>query len=222
MKKRLLLVPTKLEAEGLTIRASDYPGLEIELCGFGMVEAAIQSAALIARYKPESVLLVGIAGLFASQANRIGSAACFERVAQYGIGSFGKTGFRTPAEMGLKSSSDESKADILEERKLETTGCPSVAPLLVTVPSSGLFDEKEILDFFKGKTPAGPPFAEDMEGYSVACAAAESRVQLTVFRGFSNVVGDRDVINWSIDQALNSVSSLVRSYLEAGEDDHQE
>jgi nucleoside phosphorylase len=61
-----------------------------------------------------------------------------------------------------------------------------------------------------------------MEGYAVACAAAESRVQQTVFRGFSNVVGDRDVINWSIDQALNSVSSLVRSYLEAGEDDHQE
>ncbi len=44
--------------------SGDDDRLAFQLCGFGPIAAAARAGALIARYKPERVLLVGIAGSF--------------------------------------------------------------------------------------------------------------------------------------------------------------
>lgn len=94
--KHLLLIPTDLERRILLPRLSgfsadsDHADLPSgtwlpRLCGFGLVVAAARTAELLARYRPDSVILAGIAGALDPNLP-LGSACEFDRVLVDGIG----------------------------------------------------------------------------------------------------------------------------------------
>lgn len=56
--------------------------------------------------------------------------------------------------------------------------------------------------------------AEDMEGFSVAMACRLQNTPLQIFRGISNVAGDRDKSNWKIADAINAAVELLQTTLE--------
>ena len=51
--------------------------------------------------------------------------------------------------------------------------------------------------------------AEDMEGFAVAVACRIASVPLTIIRGISNRVGDRDHERWQIKPALDAAAKLA-------------
>ena len=53
--------------------------------------------------------------------------------------------------------------------------------------------------------------AEDMEGFAVAFACALAGVPVSIVRGISNVVGDRDPAHWRIPAALAARARAARS-----------
>jgi hypothetical protein len=78
------------------LAAACGPAIRSELCGFGPVVAAARAAQLIAEHRPDSVLLVGIAGRMSDRL-AIGEAYAFERVACHGVGAGSGEAF-VPAE----------------------------------------------------------------------------------------------------------------------------
>lgn len=201
----LALVPTQLERDGI----ARHVDIECALCAFGPIVAAARTVQLIAECRPEKVLLLGIAGGFDDGAE-VGTAYMFREVACYGVGVGSGDEFQTASAMGWAQWSDRG-ATINERLGLHIPAGRStvIGELLLTTPSisSHQGDARRRRELFPRA------IAEDMEGFGVAVACHLSGVPLTIVRGISNVVGDRDHQNWRVDDALAAVAESARAIL---------
>lgn len=210
----LVLVPTELELERLAPRV-DQSGsaVTVELCGFGPVAAAARAAQQIEADRPRRVILAGIAGTFSPEVLPVGAAYCFRRVALDGVG-VGEAGrFVSARDLGFSQAKTQR-----DELSLETVGADRQQDLLLTCcaasDSAGMASERKL------RHPDA--VAEDMEGFGVALACNFAGVQLTILRGISNLVGDRNKSNWAIDEALAATAELLRLALAGGSDTEHE
>lgn len=227
----LALVPTDLERR----RILDHGGLpaphgELHLCGFGPVAAAARTAQLIARIRPERVLLIGIAGAYDTERWPVESALEFDAAAVEGIGVGEGRDLLPPPALGFPQwpgSTGESKgerstgtprAPIFEALALarggpsEPSDCPRGRWLLTTCAASATPEQAEVR---RERFPEAD--AEDMEGFAVATACSLFGVPLRIVRGISNRVGDREVSHWRIPAALASARRAALALLECTE-----
>lgn len=208
----LILVPTHLELRRLAaLGGLSTSGGAPALCGFGPIAAAARTAELIARYRPERVLLVGIAGTYAAQRMAIGTAACFDQVAIDGVGAGTGASFVGPRAMGfLQWPGEEGVSPAVEdELPLVTFAGLPAQPLLVTACAAAGSEEQTQLR--RERLPRAA--AEDMEGYGVALACRLAARPLVIVRGISNQVGSRDPKTWRIDEALAAARQLALDIL---------
>lgn len=211
----LVLVPTAVERR----RIEDHGGFEVgtalvQLCGFGPIAAAARTAELLERLKPSRVLLVGICGTFDAERLPVGSAVEFDAVAVEGIGAGEGAGLVGPTAMGFPQwPGDEQggrnvRPEPIHDRIVLSSAASSADPralrdparsaLLLTTCAASASAEQAALR--RSRFPEA--LAEDMEGFSVAFACALAGVPVTIVRGVSNVVGDRDPSHWRIPAAL--------------------
>ncbi|XZE18714.1 futalosine hydrolase [Pirellulaceae bacterium SH449] len=226
---RLLIVPTEFEWSriplGMQLKLAEL-GFQTKICGFGLVASAAKTMQLVCSAKPDSVILIGISGLYRNGNStnfEIGSAAIFGRVACYGVGVGAGGLFQSAAAMGWnqvprqdaleQSGSPNSGSPMLESGdSILLAGPQSLIPeppntlLSVTAASA---NESEVKDKMRMMPDA---IAEDMEGYGVAMACLLSNTPLTIIRGFSNWAGDRNHSKWQIEEALNSACQLAIEY----------
>lgn len=205
----LILVPTSREMEKLRpLLIGDHNRLAFQLCGFGPIAAAARAGALIARYKPERVLLVGIAGSFDTERYPLGTACRFDQVTCTGIGVGTGDNHRSAHELGWSQfSGRDAKPEIGDVITLDSTyvtGVASAGQLLTCCSASA--DLEEAAQRHKLFPDA---VAEDMEGFAVAMACSFARVPLQIIRGISNRVGNRDHASWRIDDALASAAEMA-------------
>ncbi|MFT4538418.1 MAG: futalosine hydrolase [Planctomycetota bacterium] len=225
----LILIPTSLEQS----RLEDLGGFgaaakDVHLAGFGAVAAAARTAELIARLDPSRVLLVGIAGSFEPDILGVGQAACFDNVIMHGIGAWDSSeaderNLRLPSALGFpqwnaKSAADTEQASADPERR--TTDIWEQLPLHDPTPGSGhslltvcaATGDHESAARLQTRYPG--IMAEDMEAFGAALACSLTGRSLTVVRGISNRVGDRDPRAWRIDDALAAARELALTCLE--------
>jgi futalosine hydrolase len=205
----LVVVPTRLEMRQLS-RTIDRPRCQFELCGFGAVVAAARTALLIEKWKPEMVMLCGIAGSYSSELPT-GEAFLFRRVAAYGIGAGQGQSFLTADQMGW-SQWEQEGIRLGDELELQAFADeqPSTRDLLVSVSAAStnriqVEDKKRIY-------PAAA--AEEMEGFSVAVAARLAGLPACIIRGISNRAGDRRTDQWQVEKAMQSVDQLAQRVME--------
>lgn len=212
----LILVPTQSEMEVVRGRMTDSlsdtdaaRGTEcsFQLCGFGPISAAARTGALLSRYKPERVILVGIAGTYSDRLS-IGSAGRFDSVACDGVGvGIGKD-FQGAGALGWHQfNGDETEPRIGDTITLDSSyiaGVPSSGLLLTCCAASASRGEAE----WRHRRFADA-VAEDMEGFAVALACSLARVPVQIVRGISNHVGDRNHQNWQVDTALNAAADFA-------------
>jgi futalosine hydrolase len=202
----LILVPTVGELD--TIREILPESATLQRIGFGPISAAARSGALIARYRPSRVLLVGIAGAFDVVRNPIGTACRFDHVRCDGIGIGMGPNFKSASDVGWKQfSADDAMPEVGDGIPLVSTYNPAVpcAGTLLTVCAASASAQE------RGERLARFPdaAAEDMEGFSVAVACSLADVPLQIIRGISNQVGDRDKSHWEINNALQSAAEMA-------------
>lgn len=207
----LVLTPTAMEmqrVQPLIEAAVHGPALAFQVCGFGQVVAAARAAALVTRYQPSRVLLVGIAGTFDAAKVPVGSACRFDEVICHGIGVGTGQHFLAAGQIGWQQfGDDQTQPHIGDVIPLVSTFVPDVAcagSLLSVTSASGDAGDAEVR---KHRYPAA--VAEDMEGFGVASACVLAGVSLQIVRGISNVVGDRRHDCWRIDDALNSAGKMA-------------
>lgn len=203
--KWLVLVPTAMERAYVV--ADQLQMARVENCGFGPVIAAARTAALIERLCPEKILLGGIAGRL-SKDLRIGNAYQFKRVRCHGVGVGNGPAFLTAEEIGWSQwSGSDTQIGVELPLDLEPEPCQGLShsDLLVTVCSASA-DQADAMNLKKRYPHA---CAEDMEGFSVAAAAALAGLPITIVRGVSNDAGDRNHENWQIAEAMRSVNTML-------------
>lgn len=212
----LLLIPTDVERRwGSSLVEKIAQKATVELCGFGPVLAGILATQLIAQYRPERVLLVGIAGAIKAGL-RIGEAYEFDQVACYGIGVGSGPTFQTASEMGWSQWSSDSLdsdmhsiADTIRLTPVDSSSSESTRLLLSVCAASA--NAAEVASH-QQKFPQA--MAEDMEGFSVAAACKLAGVPLRIVRGISNVAGDREHKNWQSAVAMQSALQLATAILD--------
>ncbi|MDF1801061.1 MAG: futalosine hydrolase [Planctomycetota bacterium] len=212
--RALVLVPTALERVRLPglgeLVAGAGSELALELIGFGPIAAAARTAALVARLAPERVVLVGIAGSFDPEVLELGSATGFEDVSIDGLGAGRGAGYLDPAALGLPQWQADDAEPVFERLPLEPVppGMPAAPMLLTVATASG--DAGHAAERAARHPGAA---AEDMEGFAVALACYLTGTPLTILRGISNRVGERDKSTWRIADALSAVDRLAVSLL---------
>ena len=208
--RALLLIPTEIERRHLAQRPGFGIEAACELCGFGPVAAAARASALIARHAPARVVLIGIAGTFDPAALPVGTAAVFARVAMHGVGVGAGAEFVPAEALGFPHWPGDGGTDpaVPEELALEAP-VPAAAGRLLTccAASASPGEARQRLDRLPGS------IAEDMEGVAVALACRLAGVRLTIVRGISNQVGDRQLDRWQVADALDAAWILVRDLI---------
>ena len=213
--RTLILIPT--HAESRVLRPQLEPILEssdrVELCGFGLVAAAVRSGQLVASLRPDRVILAGIAGTFRTDLP-VGSATAFGEVSCYGIGAGSGAHHQTAGDTGWShfgdGESDSTSEDVVIKDTIKLAHPESLnqnilsRQLLSVAAASGNPDDSSVrLRRFPDAA------AEDMEGFAVAMACCLARVPVAIVRGISNQAGDRDMENWQIESALEAVIPVV-------------
>ncbi len=196
----LVLVPTELERRLLAGKPGYGIDVDCELCGFGPVASAARTAELLAKKRPDRVLLIGIAGTFDREALPIGTAATFPQALLHGVGVGSGSAFVPAGAMGFAHWVDEERGLQVDDA-IPLTAPLSPAPgALLTACAASISAEDASLraERFPGIV------AEDMEGFAVALAARLAEVPTAVVRGISNHVGDRKVDGWQIPEALDA------------------
>lgn len=207
----LILVPTPREMESLhRMLEADFggPGCAFQLCGFGPIAAAARASALISRYKPQRVMLIGIAGSFDSDRYPVGMACRFDRVVCSGIGVGMGSNHQSAQQIGWQQfSGGDAQPQIGDLIPLDSAfveGVPLAGELLTCCSASANLEEaRERRQLFPDAV------AEDMEGFAVAMACSLARVPLQIVRGIVNRVGDRDSQTWRIDEAMSAAAEMA-------------
>lgn len=208
----LILVPTPAEKERiepLLTGSGTSRDWAFQLCGFGPIAAAARAAALISRYKPERVLLLGIAGSFDVQRYPVGSACRFDRVASYGIGVGSGQDFQSAQSLGWEQfSGNDARPRVSDVVQLTSS-------FIAKVPCHGLLltscaAAANPLDVEHRQRLFPDAAAEDMEGYGVAMACTLAGVPLQIVRGISNQVGQRDHDQWQVETAIEAAVKMAR------------
>lgn len=222
----LVLVPTEVERR----RIEDHGGLDttsavVSLCGFGPIAAAARTAELLALYRPARVLLVGICGTFDAERLPVGSAVEFDAVAIEGIGAGEGAALVGPIAMGFPQwpGGEKGESQPIHDRIVlagraalaDATALrdPARSALLLTTCAASASPAQAALR--RERFPEA--LAEDMEGFAVALACALADVPLSIVRGVSNVVGDRDPANWRIPSALGAARLCALEVLRSHE-----
>ena len=215
MTRTLILIPTGPERQVLGPRLEPVLKSDdrVELCGFGLVAAAARSSQLIASVRPDRVMLTGIAGTFSDDLP-VGSATTFDEVACYGIGAGSGSSHQTAGDIGWNHFGDQQSeagnSDLTISDTIRVSRTSSMddmvrsCQLLSVAAASGSSNEAVIR---LRRFPKA--MAEDMEGFAVAMASRLAKVPLTIVRGISNHVGDRNIENWQVKAALRAAAKLV-------------
>lgn len=211
MSRLLLLIPTDLERklmpDSLWNRLQLIDGV-VETCGFGPITAGIRTTQLLARHNPHKVMLVGIAGSYRDRLP-VATAACFSRIACYGIGAGSGSRFQSAGELGwpqwVDPQTGHSFGDVIHPVG-ESLDAESDRMLLSCCSASD--GSGDIEDRLRRYPDAA---AEDMEAFSVAMACQVASIPLTVIRGISNIAGDRNRANWKVSDALKAAAELAMS-----------
>lgn len=206
----MLLFPTDMERRRFDGLGGLPPGHALQaLSGFGPVAAAARTSQLLARLRPRRVLLAGIAGTFDEERHPIGAALAFASVALDGLGVGEGAGLLGPSALGFPQwPGEEGGAPAVEERlslDLPAGWAGAEGALLLTACAASASPREA--QQRRARFPAAA--AEDMEGFGVALACALHGVPLTILRGISNRVGERDVEHWRISAALGALRRLL-------------
>jgi futalosine hydrolase len=184
-------------------RFSQSDAVDILETGVGPVEAAIATAAALARKPYEAVINVGIGGAFRPRAS-VGEAVLVVSDALADLGLEGGAPLVLPGGTILVERQD-ADAGLLRDVAslgLKTARGVTVSSVTTTAATAQRLQSRYDADI------------ESMEGFSVLRAAAAARVPALQLRGVSNYVGPRADGEWDFVAGSQAASIALGSVLE--------
>jgi|SRR4051812_16929612 len=192
--KIVVVFPTSTEAKFFS-----HPDVVVEICGVGLTAAAYRTSKIIARHKPDWLIMAGIAGVYAHSVFKVDDVVLIESECEADLGFFTATGFTHLADLKLDMEFSVTKKWL----------CPYLS-------------QQQILPIAKSNSmnAAMAPFIhiadvdiENMEGaafFQVCLAEQQKFLQL---RSISNVVkiGDED---WDMEGSIRSLTTGLHKLID--------
>ncbi len=200
-----LLIVTAVAAEAEAMQKGLAPGGAITVVpvGVGMAVAAAATAKLLtlADGRYQAVISAGIAGGVGVPA---GGTVLAARSVAADLGAGSPEGFLSIDELGFGSAVHQVDQGVLTS--LRQALAEAVVGDVLTVNT--VTGTSERLAEIVRRHPTA--VAEAMEGYGVACAAAQAAVPFGELRTISNPVGPRDRASWRIGEALQALTRAAQ------------
>jgi len=178
-------------------------GVEVIASGVGPIEAALATAAALARRPYRAVVNAGIAGAFPGQ-GEVGDAVLVGTEAFAGLGLEGGGRLALPDGAQLI---EWAEADAALMAQCARIGLPTVRG--VTVSTITTTDETAAL--LCSRYNAG---VESMEGFAVLRAGTVAGIPALEVRGISNYVGDRTKSAWNFESGARATAAALGAVLD--------
>lgn len=192
--KIIVIFPTVTESKYF-----NYPGVEVEFCGVGVIESTYNTMRVIRDKQPDILIMAGIAGVYKHSSLKIGDAVLVseERVAD--LGFFYPEGFRHISNMTLDMSF-EINSHLKNPNKIENS------PFQEAVSNS--------------MNSAMTPFVEiegveieNMEGAGFFHSCIKEGVEFYELRSISNVV-DIEHDDWDYETSIRNLTNSLNILIE--------
>lgn len=187
----------------------------VATCGFGLAASGVGALAAIGVQGGavgggvlKRAVLVGISGTFDTVRAPVGSAIVGTEVICEGIGAGTGDGYVSASTMGWSQGHTRSWLPAAGDR-LPLTVPSALRHLTAGAILSVAAASGDVAHRDERAARHTDALVEEMEGYAVALAARLCRVELTVVRGVSDLVGDRNPANWEVAKALGAVREAI-------------
>ncbi|PLT30909.1 5'-methylthioadenosine/S-adenosylhomocysteine nucleosidase [Peribacillus deserti] len=215
MEEEVTILRDKLEnvtqetVAGCEFNIGTLNGAEVVLLksGIGKVNAALSTAVLLEKYKPDVIINTGSAGGFLSSLN-VGDVVISSEVRHHDVDvtAFGYEYGQVP-QLPAAFAADEKLVAAAEEAAAEINGIQVVTGLIATGDS--FMSDKERVEFVRGKFPE--LYAAEMEAAAIAQVAYQFDVPFVVIRALSDIAGKESDISFEkfLVRAAENSSELV-------------
>ena len=195
--KIVVVFPTRTEAQFFS-----HPKVAVELCGVGLTSAAYNTGKIIARHKPDWLIMAGIAGAYTHSPYKIGDTVLVASEREADLGFFTSTGFTHLADLELDM-------DFTVARQLQ---CPYIPTSSLPVAHSNSMNA------------AMAPFIntadidiENMEGaafFHVCLAERQKFLQVRSISNYVDINGDDWDFLGSVKQLTEGLNKIIAQLLE--------
>lgn len=210
----LLLIPTRIERAGLSL--PEMGGVQLRLCGMGIMAAAVAATRWLAELRPTDCVLAGLAGTRDAGRAPLGSLVVGTAVRNEAVGAGHAAAFSPLHRMAPRGEdvAPDPLPLVIPPRWMEIApqlplqgaqGIDVVAGELGTVATASASVSEA--DAWLSRDPG--VLAEEMEGYAVALACRAAEVPMSIVRGVSNRAGVRDKDDWDVSGALGALRRFL-------------
>lgn len=201
----LVVIPTKGEFQA--IEKALLPTQDHFICGAGLVAACANLSALLANQKPQSVLLVGIAGSYDFEIAPLGSVVRIDKMSLADFGAY------TPEETLLTAESLGFGIQQYSTSPLEIAPTQWKSALQKLKPVQSASVQAATGSDAKGvqRVQQFHVDVEEMEGASLAALCLAHQIPFFHVRAISNIAGKREREQWKIPEALHQLHLWFQS-----------
>lgn len=202
MKKILLTSPTALELGDFT-----HDKVDLLLTGIGVPATIyhLQKALLTADY--DLVIQIGICGTFNSDTHPIGLGFVVEKDCFAELGAIDSEGFSPLHEMGYMLPGEAGEKDgWFYNENARNYGLPTATSMTVSTVNN-----LSLNDVLKKHWQ---PDLESMEGAALHYVCLKEKINFLQLRAVSNVIGDRDIANWKMKEAVEKLHEIAHKIID--------
>ena len=202
----LLCVATELEGVLLRERLEGaHPSVAIVRTGVGPVNAAHAVTLFLARTGAHTVVVCGVGGAYPSSGLRVGDVACAETECYGDLGATSPSGFLDMKALGFPIV--ETPNRLFNELPMQVFPVERRVRFVTVTSCTGTDIAARTIETRTGGA------VESMEGAAVAHVAHLHGVPVGEVRGISNIVTDRDMNSWRLNEAAAAAQEAVLSWI---------
>ncbi|WP_026693835.1 5'-methylthioadenosine/S-adenosylhomocysteine nucleosidase [Peribacillus kribbensis] len=180
--------------------------------GIGKVNAALSTAVLLERYKPDYIVNTGSAGGFLSSLN-VGDVVISSEVRHHDVDvtAFGYEYGQVP-QLPAGYHPDAKLVEAAEQAAAEISGMQVVTGLIATGDS--FMSDPDRVEFVRTKFPE--LYAAEMEAAAIAQVAYQFQVPFVIIRALSDIAGKESDVSFEkfLDQAAKNSAAMAVKIIE--------
>jgi futalosine hydrolase len=202
----LICTATDFEASRLRADHAADDRIRVLITGVGPVNAAHAATIGIIEHRPTAIIVCGIGGAYPASGLRIGDAVSADLEIYGDLGAQSPTGFLDMKALGFPVVA--APKPLFNELPLQIFPTSARARFVTVSTCTGTESAAEEI---RSRTGGA---VENMEGAAIAHVAHLHGIPIGEVRGISNLVTNRDVKSWKLEQASNAAQEALLRWLQ--------
>lgn len=201
----LICTATPLEALLLRDRVGAWPDVALLCTGVGPVNAAHAVTLVIARQRPEAIVVCGVGGAYPGSGLSIGDVACADLECYGDLGADSPAGFLDMQALGFPVIT--GPPPVYNDLPLQIYPVARRAKFVTVSTCTGTDVAARAIEARTGGA------VENMEGAAVAHVARLHDIPVGEVRAISNIVTNRDTSTWRLREAALAAQEALVAWL---------